>query len=1540
MAGSFRIAEGYVEVTADQSSYDRQMERLKSTRHTVKIGLTLDKEQEFSARLARLTQARTLRVRLDLDKTALSRLKLTDLKVNIKPVIPDAALQRVRTQLDRLTADRSIIIRPSVDTRVAADEIRNLTRRQRVRIGVDVDTRVAADDIANLTRRRTMTVAANADTAAARARIDALARNRTANIDVNVRSGGLSALTSGGSALSGMSSSISTLAAAAVGALPTLASLGSSLIQMGPLAAVAAPAVLSLATAFAAIKIGTSGVGDAFKAAFAPAAQGASTALSSAKSVESAQRSLAKAVQAEKDAEVNAAAARVKAARDVKDAQLNLKNTVSDVADSNRRAAESVAQAERDLTTAQKAATQAQKDLTQARKDAAAELVDLNNQLEDAQLSQRQDVLNLSDAEKQLAADKAAGASVSADQLAKDQLAYDQALQALEEQQLATQRLQDQTDAANKAGVEGSSTVTAAKQTVADATQTTADKEQALNDQQIAAVRQQVDGAQQIAKAQRDLSDAQAAQTKTAADGARSVADAQDAITQAAQALAEAQQSAAIKTGTLSTALAKLSPNARAFVTAVVAQRAAWTALRLDVQDTLFAGLSGRFTTMANAALPALRTGLVGTAGVLNTMAKNALAAVTNLAKAGTLKAMFAGLNSGLAPLARIPGQFITALSQLSVAASPAFQRITAAAGSMADGIMAKLSGAFKSGGLTDAINSALGIAKQFGSLIADIAGTLGNVFKAAAASGGDALGLLGNLFDNLRRVTALPEVQDALKSIFTAINTIAKLLAGTLGTALAQLVTGLAPIATAITQVLNGLGDTGPLMGGLIAAFNPFLGILTLLAPMLGDLAKPIVGLVKSLGPMLGMLSEFASGLMTALTPVIGGLIGVLSGVLLAIAPVLGNIIPVILQVVTAIAGPLADVMAALVPLIGPLLQVFTTMDLAMLPLAPQLIKLIPPIAQLTVALANLALQVITPLLPLITGLSWLLSGVLSVALSVLIPVITTVISWITALANALSASIKFIVDSLTWLWTKTKQIFTALASDVSKIWSALWSKVRSAWNSFWSWLPGAINSARSWIGNAFSGLRTTVSNTWSGLWNGVSSKFTTVIGGVRTAIGNFASGTKTVFSSLRDSLGSIWDGIKSKFSAPVKFVVGTVYNNGIRKMWDTIAGKVGLPQLPAIKLGFNTGGVVPGTGTRDTVDAKLTPGERVLSLPQVAQLGGHRGIDAMLGKDHPTGTGGNPTTTQDRKMQQPVPRFGLGGIVSDVTGAVSGAVGGAVDWAKGLVVGGLQAAARKAIGSLVQPLINRIPGGGVGDLMKGLSGKALDGILGKLGKEDDKAVGGPAVQKALSWAKSQAGKLYQWGGNGNPSWDCSGLMSAIESVIRGESPHRRWATGSFSGSTAPDGWVRNLVSPFMIGVTNAGVGHTAGTLAGVNVESQGTLGVLAGSKARGYGDGLFQNRYGFKPAAQYDQGGLLQPGATMAVNKTGRPERILDPHHTAALDAMLAGGGSGGITIEAININGTFDFSTPAARRQAANELVDEMNEALRTKNRSRNR
>jgi phage-related protein len=1509
MAGSFRIAEGYVEVTADESGYDRAMDRLKSRRNKATVLLDID------------------------DTLALSKLRRfadqhsrTVLKAVIDANLNQATIRRVTGQLDRLTADRVVNIRASVDTRVAAQELQNLTQRRTVRIGVDVDTRVAADSLANLTRRRQMTVQVNADTAAARARLDALTRDRTVNIRTSTI-GGLGGLAGLGGSASGsaggvgsLASSLSSLTALAVGALPTLASLGSTLAAMAPAALVAVPAVLSLGAAFAAIKLGTSGVGDAFKAAFAPAVSSGNAAATATHRVEDAQRSLAKAQQGVKDAEVRAAEARVQAARQVSDAQRSLKATVQDVADANRRAAQQVAAAERDLADAQRAARQAQQDLTSARKDAARQLQDLANQQEDVELDRREAVLRVQDAQddlnKTLADPKA-----TEKQRQEAQLTYDQAVQHLEEVQLQQERLTKDAAAANKAGVEGSQQVTAAKQQVADANRDVADKTRAVAEAERDAAQTQVEGAQKVAAAERAVADAREAARKAAVDGARDIKDAQDAVADAARSLAEAQTAGAAAVDKTAEAMARLAPNARAFVSAVVAQAGAWRALKLDVQNTLFAGLGQKFTTMSTAVLPSLRQGLTGTAGVLNTMAKNAFDAVTNLGKTGQLKQLFAGLNDGLKPLSKIPGQFVTGLTQIGIAAAPAFKRVTTAAGGVFDRLSKQIDQAAKNGHLEKIINQALDIAVQVGKVIGDVFGTLGNVMGAASKAGGDALGGIGAAFKELRRITAMPEVQKALTSIFKAVNAIAKLVAVGLGAviqAALPLLAALAPVVTELaTKFAPVLVDLAKTLG------KALMPIMDALLPVLADVGDLIVGLVRAVMPLLEPIGNLLGAIVKALAPVISAFGA--------------QLVPVI----AALAQGLAPVIVALVPavqslgrFIGQLAPLFPQLMVAMLPL-------IPPLTQLVISFLDLTMQVITPLMPLIVGLARILSGAFAKGINDLVPPIVTVIGWMVKFTDTITKFVKWNVDQFRLMVTRAKETYTQLKQAILDRWNALWKGATDRWNNFWNPLRNSLSNAKTSMTNWVSGVKTSITNTWSSMWTSVTSRTTSVFATLRGKVSDFKNSMLSSVKALRDGIGTLWAGIQSKFAGPVKWVISNVYNNGLRKMWNSIAGKINSKiSLPTISLGFSQGGVVPGKrSNRDSVPAMLAPGERILSNGQVDQLGGHRAIDAMLGKDRPTKTGGNPSWQDERRRYQgPVQHFAEGGIIGKVTGAVSGAVSSAASWAKDLVVGGLKDAAVKALSALVRPLINRIPGGaGLGGLLKGLSNRAVDGMMSWFTSEDKKAKGGPAVQKALSWARTQNGKPYQWGGNNNPSWDCSGLVSGIESVIRGERPHRRWATGSFVGNSGPAGWVRNLNSPYMIGVTNAGVGHTAGTLAGVNVESRGGDGVVIGKGARGYNDSLFTSRWGFAPVAKYDEGGLLQPGATMAVNKTGKPEAVLTAEEHEAFRSLVRSGGSMTVTFGDIVVHGA-NLTSPSDRKRVVSTLISDIKEGLRQFDRER--
>jgi phage-related protein len=1516
MAGSFRIAEGYVEVTADESGYDRAMDRLRAKKNlsTVRVNLddkdakarlsalvkprqikittsldgaatttslrnlTKDRKVKLTAELddkaattglTRLTRDRIVKLTAELDDSAVSA-KLAMLSgqqaVDILPKISDAAYNRVRKQLDRLTQERVVTIRATAETRVAADELRNLTQRRRVRIGADVDTRVAADDLANLTRRRTVRVVADADTAAAATRLAALTRPRSVHIGVD---------SGGGAASAGLlASGFVRMAAAALAALPTIVSLGSSIAQMGPAAAVAVPALGGLATVMATLAVGMSGVGAAFQAAGSKSGQSGATAASAARAVAAAQLAVARSARALKEAQQDAA-------RQIQDAQKQVKEAAEDVRDAEVKAAADrkaalrrVADAERDLTDAVKDAAQAQEDLNAARKEATEQLEDLNNRLVDAQLDQRQAVLDVQDAEKELAAVKAKGAAATAQELEEAQLAYDRATQQLKEQQTETARLQEETTSANRAGVEGSDTVKAAQEKVADAQRTVGDRTREVRDAQAEAAKVAKDGAESVRDAQQKLADAQQGVADAQVAASRQVRSAQEALADAQRSVNSAQSQGAATTNQYADAMAKLSPNARDFVTSVRAMGPAFSALKMDVQDRLFRGLGDSVTRLGQAALPALRVGLGGMADNLNAMGRDLMGTFTRLADQGLLTRMFQGFNEGFAPLVKIPGQLGQAFVQLSIAASPAFKRITTAMAGESDKISKKLTEAFESGRLEAAIDHGIEVAKRFGRLVADAFGTLRNVLGAAAAGGGDALSVLGDAFAELRRVTGLPEMQASLTRIFGGFQSIASLVTSVVGAALSGLVPMVAPLVEAV-------GGIAAVLKGPLTAFFQFVADHHVI---FGALATAVLGIAA--GMKLWALGTAA---------------------------------------VTAAQAVLAAVMAA---------SPFTLVALAVVGLA---------------AAFAYAWHESETFRGVVTGV-W--ESVKSFFAGTWDWINTWIVEPFRKLYDVLVGHsiipdlVHAIVGWFTQLWTDTKKIFTALKNWVVGLWNDLWKTLSSRWTSFYNGLRSAMTGAWKSVRDSFTVLKNSITNTWNALWNGVNSKITGIFSTINGKITSFRNGMKSAFSALRDSLGTIWSGVKSKIGAPIKWVIDHVYNNGLRKMWNSIAGKISSSiTLPAISLGFNKGGVVPGSGSSDTVPAMLTPGERILSNEQVTQLGGHRGIDAMLGKDHPTKTGGNPSRQEERtRYQGGTQHYASGGIIGKVTSGIGGAISGAYDWAQDVVVGGLKKAAQAAINSLVRPLINQIPGNGVGSLLKGLANKAVDGMLGWFGTEDKKATGGPAVQRALSWVKTQNGLPYQWAGNGNPSWDCSGLMSAIESVIRGQKPHRRWATGSFSGNNGPAGWVRNLNSPFMVGITNSGVGHTAGTLAGMNVESSGGAGVHMGKSARGYNDSMFTSRWGFAPAAKYDSGGLLQPGATMAINATRKPEAVLTAEEHDAFRSIVTGLGKAGVG-DGVTVNVSVEvrsmtIPTPTEAQRFAKAIADPVKEELRKLENSRRR
>lgn len=497
-----------------------------------------------------------------------------------------------------------------------------------------------------------------------------------------------------------------------------------------------------------------------------------------------------------------------------------------------------------------------------------------------------------------------------------------------------------------------------------------------------------------------------------------------------------------------------------------------------------------------------------------------------------------------------------------------------------------------------------------------------------------------------------------------------------------------------------------------------------------------------------------------------------------------------------------------------------------------------------------------------------------------------------------------KLIAATASWLWSSVlSPVFSWIGEKAVWLWS---NAIKPAWDgimggiravgAFAKWLWSSVFSpVLTWIGDKAAWLwNQKIKPAWNfiqvgiglvgakikDLWNTYAKPVFQWVGDKAAWLWDkalrpaFDAGKKGVaalgdsFTKAKDAIKGAWEKLEGIAKKPIRFIIDKVYNNGIVPVWNKVAGAFGAPTLTAQSLkGFARGGVLPGQSTFRNGDDQLVPmrrGEGVYVSEAMRDPYERARLHAV-----------NRAAMQGRSLSafRDGQGFAKGGIFDWVKNTASSGVDLAksgVSWLKD----GVKASAEAGLNSIVRPLIDKISGSAsmYRDMVTGIPQKMIKSIIGYSGRADSElekaGIGGKGFKSALAWARTQNGKKYQWGGNGNPSWDCSGLVSAIESVIRGERPHRRWATGSFSGATAPAGWVRNARSSYQIGITNAGVGHTAGTINGTNVESRGGDGVVIGSRARSYHDPLFTDTYGFKG---YAEGGSPRPGEIAWVGEDG---------------------------------------------------------------------
>ncbi|WP_354596849.1 hypothetical protein R1Y80_09880 [Streptomyces sp. JL1001] len=381
--------------------------------------------------------------------------------------------------------------------------------------------------------------------------------------------------------------------------------------------------------------------------------------------------------------------------------------------------------------------------------------------------------------------------------------------------------------------------------------------------------------------------------------------------------------------------LKRLAPNARSFVETIRSLGPQFDKLKLRVQNNLFEGLGKSVRQAAKAVGPDLSFALTSSAGALNRMGRQVLNTSIGLSESGALGKALNSATVGLHNLSNLPATIVQGLVQIGAAAGPAFERLTQRGSGALDRLSQRMTTAFESGAMEQAIEKAIDLLGQFGGVIGNVAGTLGNIFGGITSSGQGLFGTLETITQSLEDATAADGFQRALRALSDTMQVVASTVGPLLGQALAVLgpvVENLAgPVQLLVTTLGSGLST-----------------VLAALEPVLSTAAGTVGDLVVAMLPLVTLAANLAAAALPALTPLFAGL-----------STVIQEMTPFLEQLATNIGVQLTPVLERLPEILGQIVPVFERAAREIFPeLTQVLVTMSPYLADLAVQLADLAVQ------------------------------------------------------------------------------------------------------------------------------------------------------------------------------------------------------------------------------------------------------------------------------------------------------------------------------------------------------------------------------------------------------------------------------------------------------------------------------------------------------------------------------------------------------------------------------------------------------
>lgn len=767
----------------------------------------------------------------------------------------------------------------------------------------------------------------------------------------------------------------------------------------------------------------------------------------------------------------------------------------------------------------------------------------------------------------------------------------------------------------------------------------------------------------------------------------------------------------------------------------------------------------------------------------------------------------------------------------------------------------------------------------------------------------------------------------------------------------------GWAQLGALVGPILRTLLTTLFRLGlALQAAFRPLAaGVLPLLNLLAGALSR----IVAAAAPVLVTLGQIIGALGTALAPILSTVLDVIADTLVQVIGALGTALnqaaPSLNRIVVSIAS--------LVPELAPLVRLWGQWLVTIIPVIPAVLSIAATIISYLLPAVRFVIRVLVRLWTTVGGFLLPVLAKMVAAVQWVAAVIGPVFHAVGAVAmwlwhNAIGPALRGIGAAAMWLWTSAiKPAFTFIASlarwlytvvavvviaplllqfklwaavakwlyrsVISPVFEAIGAVIRWVWQHIIRPVFNAVNSViRNVLAPVFRWIYTSVIKP---IWDRAGSAIRWVWENViRRAFDGIKSALRKLspaFSTAVDAIKRAWNKLKDAARKPVAFVVNTVFNNGIVKLWNTVADLVpGTRRLGEIHfarggvVGAGQYGVLPGYAPgQDTMLAAVSPGEAWIRPDATRALG----AGFIYGINRAAASGGSAGAARWLAEHGGM-QFGLGGIV-----------GGFLKSAKNLFTDGLVKTARRAVDPLVALAQRSIGGTAFGDLAmgvtRGLAGnilKALGPLESKIGGDGRKVV--KVAEKYVGLSGNPNRFTRRMGMNGLP-W-CGMFVDGVFDEARAAKALRGVANPAavWSYRALPSVSPANK-RPGDLALYRGDAGHiniytgrglvTIGGNESNSVRRQSGYITSASSIrrprfARGgivpqiLAQDLRENTRISTPLATqmlraiagqprlYDQGGWLPPGVTTVLNATGRPEAVLTEAQLRAITAGTRGG------------------------------------------------